>query len=182
MPLEANMVDSMHKHSKVHHTNDLSYKGGNMVLVITITALVVSAVLIIYDIGYIRGWNALYVLGEHYYSPHSRWPYSIIALRVGFVTALAISSMGIWSRTFRGLIASLIALLLITIGYAWWYFESFRLLRKLEIENYSQLHIPGYHVGGLREGTWWDGIFLVVIVLLLLWHLRILIRLKSEPI
>lgn len=173
------MPGGAYRNSKERHTNRLSQVDVKNILVITLSALVISSLLIVYDIGYVRGWRALYVLDGHQYSPHSGWPYSVIALRVGFIAALIVSTIGVWSRTFRGVISSFMALAFVTIGYVWWYFDSFRLLRKLEIANYSQLHIPDLsHVGGLREGTWWDITFLAVIIILLLWHLRLLFRLK----
>lgn len=174
------MLDSTHRNGEGRQMSRLSQADVKNILVVTVSALVISGLLTIYDIGYVRGWKALYVLGEHQSSPHSGWPYSIIALRIGFVAALAVSIMGIRSRTFRGVMSSFVALLFVVVGYVWWYFDSLRLLRNLEIADYSQLHIPDLsHVGGLREGTWWDITFLAVIILLLLWHLRTLFRLKS---
>jgi hypothetical protein len=145
--------------------------------------IVVSVVITIYDIGYIRGWNALFILGDNSFSPHGRWPYIIIALRAGFITAFIISMCGLMQYTIRGIALSLAALLLVVIGYLWWYFDSLRILRQLEIADYSQLHMQGInHVGGLHGGTWWDLILLTITILLLLWHFRVLYRLKENLI
>jgi hypothetical protein len=152
-------------------THRLTLRGGSPTLVITLTTLVINAALLVYEIGYIQGWNALYVSTEHYDSAHGSWPYSIVALRLSFIIALAVSGAGLFSRTFRGFICSLIAWLSVVVGYTWWYYNSLQLLRKLEIVDYSQLHIPGLrHMGGLRQGTWWDMIFLASVVLVLVWH------------
>lgn len=154
-----------------HEKRESPPGGGRTALAVTVVTLGINTVFLIYEIGYVRGWNALYSSVGHYDSPHGNGPYSVLALRIVFVVALAASSAGLLSHSFRGFVFSLMSWLFVAAGYIWWYFDSRMLLSKLEIVDYSQLHIEGLsHAGGLLRATWWDIIFLALTALLLLWH------------
>jgi hypothetical protein len=165
------MFDHALRPDKARERHHPRLRGGTTALALTMISLGVNAVLLIYEVGYLRGWSALYSSAEHYDSPHGGWPYSLVALRLGFVAALAVGGAGLWSHSFRGFVGSLVSWMFVGAEYAWWYYDSQRLLSKLEIVDYSQLHIQGLsHAAGLHHATWWDVIFLTQTALLLFWH------------
>jgi hypothetical protein len=148
-----------------------------IILSITLMIALINILIIIYSIGYIQGWNAMFLLGEHFESSHGSWPYSITALRGINTLFYVLCAWCLWSRMKHHLILSILTLLSVGLCYLWWYFDSLMFLRRLEVSNYSQLHLPGLkHAGGLREATSWDMFVLTITILMLLWQLRKLLK------
>jgi hypothetical protein len=165
---------------RIKPTEAGSYNAHNRLLLSAMLAIaIVNTITIIYDIGYIQGAEAMYLLGEHFESSHGSWPYTISAVRGVITVFYFFCAWCLWSRIRHHLVLSILALLLIVLCYVWWYFDSLMFLRRLEISDYSQLNMSGFqHAGGFRGAIWWDMLILAITALLLLWQLRTLIKSK----
>lgn len=104
----------------------------------------------------------------------------MIRLRLAIQLGLLVCVVGLVLRTLYGVLASMAAVISLGIVYSWWHRESDAFLRNLEVADYSAVPDAG-HVAGLRGGTWWDLLVLVVAAILFVWQVAILIRVMKMP-
>lgn len=131
---------------------------------------VICAFYTCYQIAYIDGWLAMYTLSEHHYASHGRWLHEINALRVAITVAFVIGTYGLWLRTAKGFLISIVSMIIVIGFYIWWYYGSMEYLEGLNLPHVNTNDFQ--HFGGLREGSWWDMIALVTAISLLFWEAK----------
>lgn len=101
----------------------------------------------------------------------------VAVLQLFFVLVFLICLVGLLINRLPGLFLSILGLVGVLAGYAYWFSYSSRALRALEEDVHLQKHpdlIPRHFMGLVGAG-WWDIAILLVVVIVLAWQVKLLI-------
>lgn len=108
------------------------------------------------------------------------WDSSIFTMHIRIGVALLIGVAGLLSRRVVGLFMSVLAFAWVSLEYVDWYVWSVRLKSSAGIESFPP---PTAHAFGLYGATAWNIVVLALVIAVLVWDVRQLIRIvKSEAI
>ena len=109
---------------------------------------------------------------------------SFALLQFLFVLSFAACLVGLLLRNFPGLITTLLGLVGVMVGYAYWYSYSTRWLERLDKDSFYSEH-PEFlprHSFGLVGAHWWDVALLGFSVVLLISILTVLFRPRTTRV
>lgn len=156
-----------------------------LVLGIATVVTTASVLQLVYSVGHLNGQEALEISLRSNNLPgiytNFDFAYWLVATHVAITVGLVIATIGLWSKKLIGFLLSMVALLWVCIVYVWWYRETLHFLKNIEVTEYTRLHNPYFRdMGILRGASRWDLLVLIATVLLLLWHLRMLLGIRSS--
>ncbi|HEX8137841.1 MAG TPA: hypothetical protein VF544_09650 [Pyrinomonadaceae bacterium] len=156
--------------------HQLPPRGIKLVIGIALLTASLNALWIAYRVGYTNGQTGC---GYPCVPEHQDFTLQYMQIRIGL--ALVISAVCLWSRRAIGFFISAIALTWAGKEYVWWYLESLRRLKAMDLNDFSELKTPSLqHVNNLLGATWWDIAVLIVIILLFIWQIKTLAQILNS--
>jgi hypothetical protein len=101
----------------------------------------------------------------------------VAVLQLFFVLAFLICLVGLLINRLPGLFLSILGLVGVLAGYAYWFSYSSRALRALKEDVHLQKHpdLMPRHFMGLVGAGWWDIAILIAVLVVLVWQIKLLI-------
>lgn len=146
-----------------------------VVIVVTVFIALIHALWVAHYMAFVNGWNEWDVALDGRLGTRFHGLLTYARLHISMATLLVVSCVGLWSRKALGFCISMLALLLILVGYVWWYFDSLAVLRAYHARSfldYSVSYIQ--HIGWMYKATWWNVVMLTVPAALFFWHVQTL--------
>ena len=107
------------------------------------------------------------------------WDSSILMMHIRIGVALLLSIVGLSSRRVIGLFLSVLALAWVGLEYLAWFLWSFRIKSNAGIDS---LPSSAPHALNLYGATTWNAVVLALVIAVLVWEIRRLIRFgRSQP-
>ena len=152
---------------------------------ITLLVVVASALLLAYDLGWLRGREDLQALSAVSLPPgvftNSDLLYMLNRYHVSITAGLAITcfgfGFGLWTRRRIALLICLLGSAWVGLTYTSWYRTTVAFVRNTEATEYAKQHDPFLRdVGMLLGGSGWDLAVLAIDLLLLVWLLVAILK------
>jgi hypothetical protein len=104
----------------------------------------------------------------------------MIRLRIATSLGLFVCVAGLAFRRSYGFLASMLGIIWLVLVYGWWQSKSVAFLKNLEVPDYSALPDVS-HAAGLRGGSLWDLLVLVIATIIFIWQAVAIVRVLRSP-
>jgi hypothetical protein len=144
------------------------------VLIVIVAAASVSALRLSFNLGYY--YRAFECTGAGI-----RCPITVLgSFLLGITLGLVVSAVGLWWRTVAGVWLSFGAVLCEVLLYVQWYRTTRWTIQVAEVSNFWHLPNQQQRILPLNDATWWDLAVLALVIVLLVWHVKVLVSLLKR--